>query len=191
MCRYVVLLLVLCMLTACELFEGPPVRSSTSQNVVKTYAEEDRDWRIPATDRLRNTKLHDPTPMSIPGGKVLTTPALNALLQAENKPVLINVMQGRSIRTIPGSVWLNGAGVGGDFEDATQQKLAEKLAKITNDDKEKALVFYCLNPECWLACNAVLRSAQLGYTNLYWYRGGMHAWEAAGGPLIPTEENEW
>ena len=190
MWRYIMLILALGTLTACGLPHASGGRTS-AQNAVKTYVEEDRDWGIPPPDRLRNTKLHEPTPTSIPSGKVIATPALRAMLSTDKKPILINVLQGKSIRTIPGSVWFNGAGVGGDFEDTTQQKLGEKLTTLTIDDKARAMVFYCLNAECWLAYNAVLRAAQLGYTNLYWYRGGMHAWEAFKGALIPTEDNEW
>jgi PQQ-dependent catabolism-associated CXXCW motif protein len=88
-------------------------------------------------------------------------------------------------------VWWNGAGLGGTFEDAIQDRLKERLAQLTGGDTNKAVVFYCLSAECWLSYNAVLRAAQLGYRNLYWYRGGIHAWEAAGAALIPTEDNAW
>jgi PQQ-dependent catabolism-associated CXXCW motif protein len=45
------------------------------------------------------------------------------------------------------------------------------------------LVFFCVNSQCWLSYNASLRAAALGYTNVYWYRGGIESWRAAGLPL--------
>lgn len=37
-----------------------------------------------------------------------------------------------------------------------------------------------------LSWNAVKRANALGYTQLYWYRDGLDAWEAAGLPAHPA-----
>jgi len=47
-------------------------------------------------------------------------------------------------------------------------------------------VVYCLSWECWLSYNATLTASDLGYTNLYWYRGGVSAWNQARLPVLRT-----
>jgi rhodanese-related sulfurtransferase len=39
---------------------------------------------------------------------------------------------------------------------------------------------------CWLSRNATVRTVALGYSQVYWYRGGRNAWIAAGLPLQPV-----
>jgi len=39
--------------------------------------------------------------------------------------------------------------------------------------------------ECWESYNAALRALRLGYREVYWYRGGVASWQAAGLPLYP------
>ncbi|WP_413872328.1 rhodanese-like domain-containing protein [Albidovulum sp.] len=50
----------------------------------------------------------------------------------------------------------------------------------------KMLVFYCSDPGCWLGYNAALGAVAAGYTNVYWYRGGLQAWQMSGLPLVPS-----
>ena len=59
------------------------------------------------------------------------------------------------------------------------------LQRLSNGDKQRALVFYCRS-DCWLSWNAVKRANALGYTRLYWYRDGLDAWENAGLPVHPA-----
>jgi len=39
--------------------------------------------------------------------------------------------------------------------------------------------------------NLALRLAALGYTRVYWYRGGREAWEVAGFPEAELNVQEW
>jgi adenylate cyclase len=39
--------------------------------------------------------------------------------------------------------------------------------------------------------NLALRIAALGYTNVYWYRGGREAWEVAGLPEAQVDIQDW
>jgi lipoprotein NlpI len=38
------------------------------------------------------------------------------------------------------------------------------------------LIFFCAGSRCWHSYNACLRAINLGYTRVYWYRGGLWAW---------------
>jgi len=52
--------------------------------------------------------------------------------------------------------------------------------------RDRPIVFYCL-ADCWMSWNATKRAAGWGYTQLYWYRDGIDAWEAA---KLPTENTD-
>src|SRR4249920_588927 len=67
------------------------------------YADEDRDWGVPPATQLRTVGYHGPTPTRIPGGKVVTTGELKALLEQPQRPYLIDVLGGGVHRTISGA----------------------------------------------------------------------------------------
>ena len=97
----------------------------------------------------------------------------------------INVLFGdNQVVSIPGSIWLPAAGQGGTFDDNIQTQLASMLQNITDNDPARRIVAFCLDANCWLSYNAALRFHNLGYHNLYWYRGGIDAWKKAN---LPTQ----
>jgi PQQ-dependent catabolism-associated CXXCW motif protein len=69
---------------------------------------------------------------------------------------------------------------------AQQSELQTILAEAA-PDKNAPLVVYCLSSECWLSYNATLTASELGYKNLYWYRGGISAWNQAKLPVVRTK----
>ena len=68
------------------------------------------------------------------------------------------------------------------FDDQAQQDLAAALEEQTGGNRAP-LVFFCQGAQCWESYNASLRAINLGYTNVYWYRGGLAAWTEAKLPL--------
>src|SRR6478736_1577968 len=73
------------------------------------YGDEDRDWGVPPATQLRMVGYHEPTPTRIPGGKVVTTVELKALMEQPSKPYVIDVLGGGIHRTIAGAFWMIGA----------------------------------------------------------------------------------
>lgn len=148
------------------------------------FADELKDYGVAATKypRPRSSKYGAATPMEIPGAKVVSTKDLIAMLANENKPVLVAAYGSPTM--IPGSVVMDGAG-----EDRLlgmdRDKFPKALARLTSDDKSKPIVIYCHHSKCWLSYNAVLHAVELGYTNVYWYRGGQDAWKAASQKFSP------
>jgi rhodanese-related sulfurtransferase len=53
-----------------------------------------------------------------------------------------------------------------DFSAFTAMKLA----------KDKPVVFFCNGPECWKSYKASRAAQAAGYTQVYWFRGGMPEW---------------
>jgi PQQ-dependent catabolism-associated CXXCW motif protein len=150
-------------------------------------ADEVRDFGVAPTAALRQGELSAPTPLEIPGARLIATAELRELMAgaAETRPVLFDVLGGDGHLSLPGAIWLPGAGRGASFDDEIQMRLAKLLEVASRGDRRRALVFLCASPTCWLSYNAALRAVQLGYENVRWYRGGIEAWRAAGGPVTP------
>jgi PQQ-dependent catabolism-associated CXXCW motif protein len=150
------------------------------------YADETRDWGVAPADRLHLPPYHAPTPLQVPGAHTVQTRQLQALLAGPQVPVLIDVLSEPGHVTLAGAVWLSGAGLGTNFLDPVQSVLVPLLAQLTRGDKARPLVFFCAGPQCWLSYNAALRAVAAGYGRVYWYRGGVEAWTAAGLPSART-----
>lgn len=156
----------------------------------EAYAEETRDWGVPPTRVLRTVGYHSPTPLRIPGGKTVTTLELKALLEGDPRPYLIDVLGGGVHRTIAGAFWMIGAGAG-DMSRDEESRFAKALAAFAGGDKSRPMVFFCVDPECWLSYNTALRAIALGYTNVMWYRGGVSAWRSAELPMAQSDPFFW
>ncbi len=157
----------------------------------KAYDDEDKNWHVPATLAYKNPRYHSPTPLSHLTAKTITTYDLSKMLTSENRPAVINVLNKKdsSTNSIPTSVWLTGFGRGSkdkDYDNIDHERFIDQLADLTGNNKTAPLVFYCLDSKCWLSYNACLRAAKLGYSNIYWYRGGINSWKSAGLPVVST-----
>jgi PQQ-dependent catabolism-associated CXXCW motif protein len=148
-------------------------------------ANELTDWGVPPQSELQ-TNVGSPTPPSIPGGRRVVTAEVVKLLNTD--AVLIDVLRDNSggHRTIPGAIYIPGAGDAGNFHDHIQRRLAQVLSQLTSQDADRELVFFCQGAQCWESYNAALRAIQLGYRNVLWYRGGLQSWSAAKLPLQPA-----
>ena len=154
------------------------------------FADEEKDWGVPPTARLRMVGYHSPTPLKIPGGRVVTTPELKAMMERERRPYLIDVLGGGIHRTLAGAFWMNGAGAG-DMSKEEERRFAQAVANFAGGDRARPLVFFCVDAECWLSYNAALRAIALGYTNVMWYRGGIAAWRMAELPTSQSDPFHW
>ena len=108
------------------------------------------------------------------------------MLREDRSALLIDVLDGQHPATIAGARFMPGLGSGGSVTDDIQDRLMRSLAAATGNDKKRKLIFFCYGARCWESYNAVLRAAAAGYTDLYWYRGGISAWQAAGLPMVQT-----
>ena len=150
-------------------------------------ANEDIDYGLAPVSTLRTADYHAPTPREIPGARTIGTSALRDSLQAQSQPLLFDVLGGEVHASLPGAIWLPGAGRGQSFTDTVQARFAQTLNALTKGDRKRPLVFFCQGPQCWLSYNAALRAVALGYEAVFWYRGGIEAWIAAGGDLAPLK----
>jgi PQQ-dependent catabolism-associated CXXCW motif protein len=156
----------------------------------RSYGGEDRDWKVAPTTELRTAGYHAPTPRTIPGGRAVRTADLKAMREGGSQPYLIDVLGGDAHRTIAGAFWLAGAGAG-DMNADEARRFLDAVAKFAGGDRNRPIVFFCADSECWLSYNAALRAIAAGYTNIMWYRGGLAAWFHAGLPMTQSEPFAW
>jgi PQQ-dependent catabolism-associated CXXCW motif protein len=163
---------------AMELLKRAPLES-------EFYFNENRDAGLPPTRARHTGTMHEATPRTVPGAKTITTRELVELYKT-SKPVLINVLDWtEGAFALPGSLWIQGMGKG-RLSGSDFLELKSLFAQAV-PDKNTPLVIYCLSWECWLSYNATLTASDLGYKNLYWYRGGVSAWNQARLPVVRTK----
>jgi PQQ-dependent catabolism-associated CXXCW motif protein len=136
-----------------------------------------------------------PTPATLQGAVVVTTEESHARWE-QHSAVFIDVLpqpprptglpaetiwRPKPRQDIPGSLWLPDTGYGA-LAPVMVEYLARGLERATNNDRDRAIVFYCL-AHCWMSWNAAKRALALGYSHVAWYPDGTDGWEAAGLPL--------
>src|ERR1700748_1760658 len=77
------------------------------------------------------------------------------------------------------------------FSDTAQDHLRAKMHALTTGSPDKPIVAVGWNSERFDGRNLALRLVALGFTNVYWYRGGREAWEVAGLPETGVNVQEW
>jgi PQQ-dependent catabolism-associated CXXCW motif protein len=99
------------------------------------------------------------------------------------RPVLIDVAGGDERRSLPGAVWLPGAGVCDRDSPSIQARFEARMAELTGNDKARPVVVFCVSQNCWLSYNAAIRLVRAGYTDVAWFRDGTDGYARAGGRL--------
>ncbi|HTI79098.1 MAG TPA: winged helix-turn-helix domain-containing protein [Acetobacteraceae bacterium] len=156
----------------------------------RDHAEEDADFGVAVDDTL-HADLAGLTPIAAPGVTTVRTYELQRLL-TEKRLVIIDTLQysywGRSVT---GAVGLKNAGWGGSLTDAMQNRLRSKMRELTDGDLNQPIVAVGWNSERFDGRNLALRLVALGYTQVYWYRGGREAWEVNGLPETELDVQPW
>ena len=155
---------------------------------IRDHADEDADFGL-ASDDVLHTDYEAPTPTTAPGARTIQTPDL-AVLVEQRKPLVLDVGL-RWGRSIPGAVGLWGGGVGGGTSDDYEGRLRTKMQQLTHGDLNAPVVAVGWNAERYQGRNLALRLVALGYTNVYWYRGGREAWEVAGLTETEVDVQDW
>lgn len=157
---------------------------------VAVFSNEAKDWGIASTTTVKRPPLHAPTPLSIPGGRVIKTLELKALLEANPSVVVVDVLDSKSRYTVPGAHWMVGAG-DHRFFAAEKAKFAAAIGKLLGDDKTRPVVFLCVSSECWISYNAALHAIEAGFKDVIWFRGGTESWKGANLDLKVPASVSW
>ena len=155
---------------------------------IRDHADEDADVGVASDDAL-HTNYEAPTPTSVPGVRTIRTSELDTMVEQRKTLVLdASVPWGASV---PGAVGLWGSGVGGNVSDEYQGRLGSKMQQLTHGDRNMPMVAMGWSSERYQGRNLALRLVALGYTKVYWYRGGREAWEVAGLPETELTLQDW
>lgn len=155
---------------------------------IRDHADVDADHNV-AADAVLHSKYDSPTPPSAPGVRTIRTPELAALVQ-QRQPLMLDASNPWG-QSIPAAIVLAGVGVGGSTSNEPQERLRRKMHQLTGGNLDAPIVALGWNAERFQSRNLALRLAALGYTEVYWYRGGREAWMAAGQPTAEVTVQDW
>jgi adenylate cyclase len=155
---------------------------------MRDHADEDADFGIPADNRLHD--LAGPTPLSVPGATTIRSDELIRLI-ADRHPVVIDCLGWFNGKSIPGAIGLRYLCGPGDLNDLTQSHLQTKMLSLTNGDLRAPVVAVGWDSESFGGRNLAVRLVALGYTHVYWYRGGREAWEVRELPEANLVPQDW
>ena len=147
---------------------------------------------------LRIARQRAPTPDDIPGPATMVDAVTVAgLLQSGALAIdVFGALQSRYdeldgtwlVRgprdTLPGAVWLPEIGRG-VLTAEMQAYLASNLARLTHGDLARPVIVLCV-ADCWMSWNAAQRIADLGYSQVHWFRLGTDGWLDEGYTLMPV-----
>lgn len=157
------------------------------------------DELVAEPDSYRTENYRAPVPTTLAGARVLSTRDTEAIWREKSAafidvlprpPKPKNLPPGTVWREqprldIPGSMWLPDTGYG-VLAAATEDYLKRGLARASDGDLSRLLVFYCLE-DCWMSWNAARRALTYGYRNVAWYADGIDGWSRANLPLQQTQ----
>jgi PQQ-dependent catabolism-associated CXXCW motif protein len=147
----------------------------------------DSPVEVPEPAGIWTGPMRGQTPKTLTGATVLDLSALDALMAS--KPLLFDVALADKKpadfpkdlpwlpihRSIPGAVWLPGAGAA-PLDPTREALFYARAEELTNGDKSKPIVTFC-HPECWGSWNAAKRLVLGGYTRVHWFPAGIEGWQ--------------
>lgn len=164
-------------------------RALAAMNVPRevAYHLEAMDWGVKSTD-VREGKIlyHAPTPMTFQEFKSIST----AQLAQRMKGATITLIDARGftdidLPTIPNAYSIDWAGtLDGDDREPVLQRNFAKIMQLIVPDHATPIAVFCWSAQCWVSVHAAQRLHALGYTDVFWYRGGIEAWKAAKLPTV-------
>lgn len=152
-----------------------------------SYANEARDDGASPQRTIHERNTSGSTPLTVPGARRVVTRQVADALAGAKPPFLIDVANSWGGHdTLPSAIWMRGAGDDAADQNGALDALLRALLANLAPDRQRPLVFFCESSVCWQSYNAALRAVADGYVNVYWYRGGIAAWRAAGLPTVAS-----
>jgi TolB-like protein len=156
---------------------------------LRDCAEENADFGVPPSSVL-NPDLIGLTPITVPGAQTIQSGELLDLI-SQKRPILIDVALDSWGRSIAGAIGLQGTGYGASFSEKIQSRFNIKLNDLTKGDLSAPIVVFCVNSERFTGYNLALRLVARGHTQVYWYRGGVEAWQVNKLPESELVLQDW
>jgi PQQ-dependent catabolism-associated CXXCW motif protein len=156
---------------------------SVPDRTVALFANEAADFgaspsRVISANRISD-RVNLALPTTVPGVDTLTTLQLEAFLKTHRDAVLVDAVVGSAHKTLPGAYWLPELGVVTIGQLERSQIENALRAASGGDPSRPIIVFERSSTYGWFGYHGVLRLLGMGYSNIYWYRGGLDAWHDA------------
>ncbi len=110
-------------------------------------------------------------PETINGAKTVSVEQAKELFYQKALMLDVRRPKGWDAGRIPGALNL----------EAKKALTMDALAQIAT--KDEAIVMYCNGPKCSRASIGVKKAVEWGYSNVYYFRDGLPAWQNAGFPV--------
>ncbi len=162
---------------------GPPPLDGVN------YADEARAFDGVDPSPVPVAAVDSPTTTEIPGGRVLKTRELYDALKSGKLGadrlafVMVDAWSDPQHTSIPTAHRLAQAGRGDAIDSQLRKEVWDALDKLSGGKFTTPIVFFSRDVKHWEGYNAALRAIEMGYSRVYWYRGGIGAWKAANQPL--------
>ncbi len=157
---------------------------------------------VPEPSGLWQGPMHADTPDKLKGATVIDTKALAEMRESAH-PLLLDVAEAEkkppsmakdmpwmpTHRSIPGAVWLVGAG-SGTSDSAFAAAFKERIAALAGHNMDRPVIVFC-HPHCWGSWNAAKRLVGLGYRHVYWYPEGVEGWQSAHDTKVVKPDAGW
>ncbi|MGF7161223.1 PQQ-dependent catabolism-associated CXXCW motif protein [Rhodoligotrophos appendicifer] len=155
----------------------------------------------PEPEGLWTGPMVSDTPATLQGAKVVDAEGVKTLM--DERPVLVDsgpadrkpdnlpatTLWRPTHRSIPGALWFPGAGRG-DLDPAKAAAMLERIAEVSGGDKARPVVTFC-KPRCWGSWNVGKRLVAAGYTSVYWFPGGLAAWQEKFDTAVVAPQPGW
>jgi rhodanese-related sulfurtransferase len=118
------------------------------------------------------------TPKALPGAKVVTAAEVRELVA--QGAVVVDTRNDKEFkaRHIPNAVFVPYHEK--SLKDVAYDVKLDDFAGLDKLDAARPTVFHCNGAECWKSYKASKAALARGFKQVYWFRGGMPEWEAAG-----------
>lgn len=124
------------------------------------------------------------TPAQLPGAKRVRALEVRELIA--QRAVMVDVRSEKEYIEghIPGAILVPYGEK--SLKDAAFDPSVDSFSGVDKLDKSKPVIFACNGAECWKSYKAAKAAVARGFTNVYWFRGGLPEWKGEG---LPVERN--
>jgi len=128
----------------------------------------------------RVAELGSFTPTALPGATLVDLAAVKKLM-AEGA-VVVDTRNEKEFQAkhIPGAVWVPYHEK--SLKDVAYDPSVDDFAGLAKLNKSAPTIFHCNGAECWKSYKASKAAMAAGFAKVYWFRGGMPAWEQGSAP---------
>ncbi|CAN7493901.1 rhodanese-like domain-containing protein [Rhizobacter sp. LjRoot28] len=152
--------------------------------IAKWFAAPTSPGLRPVTERVEMAayksvaQLGTFTPTHLPGAKVVTATEVKQLLAQGAVMVDTRTEKEYKAKRVPGAILVPYGEK--SLKDVAYDAGQDDFKGLGQLDKGRPTVFACNGAECWKSYKASRSALAAGFKQVYWFRGGLPEWDAAG-----------